>query len=766
MKEDQGVEINIIDELIEDEEVKSNPTDGAHFTTNKGKVASFSDAASPVNEQEADFPDIENQKLPLNFSLSGDEEEVDEITKAVREKILAAQRRIIAEYLGKAELNNRRDYAEFVEDEENKRKVHEAFRDPVVKAEIEKAEIEGYGYIKTHFKDDFKPIKWENRQTIIKDPETGEEIIKLKSTVINVPTQVRKLDGTEVTVRKHRKITGIPFSLDSEKISGPVVLSLDLMDQNGKYLGSSSPLRTTIHYNAQGKLIEFSSPEPMLFNGNDPSAMGYFEHEGKIITTGIDRGMYQALMQEVAKNNGHSVDISQVVEGPDIEREQAQDVVSRGLEKDTPSTATKNFQDIGNKSTSAVELADVENISKNLNAELWDKTMNPNANIQMDAEVKLSPSMDMNSQADTIWATLNKDTKTEEALIKEKLASLGPIEREQVLKDLANNRFLPAGGEVPSHSTSVTDVALKRQSLLKEQKSDVADLMGKESKSADNLIDSRIDKAKASAPQSTRFIDGKEEHEQKLQDEKNPDTTPADPHIVSVVQAENLIQTLKNPPRSPSLFPVAPTIKVMTDQQIDTEVAALWEKLQEKPITHQKDVINKHIEEAPSQGISHNYLEELLQYQKDVINKRLEEAPSQGISHNDQKKLLQKLAEKVAKGREEKLKPLAKIDEEKQREGKIPLKPQQESDDKELVTVRLKTEIRTVDPDGWPSTIVGLYDEDSKAMNTPGNVGLLAFINKSIVELKSEVALKPVPKGLGSLNKGNRSQVGGGGLAH
>lgn len=121
---------------------------------------------------------------------------------------------------------------------------------------------------------------------------------------------MQKSDGTNVTINNYRTID-FPITLDN---NGPMHLSLAVKDQNGRNIAASNAVYFTAHYDDDGKLVEVSSPHPVKFNGNDPDAVGYIEHGGKIYTLPVTKEKYKAMMQEVAKNLGHGVDISQSID--------------------------------------------------------------------------------------------------------------------------------------------------------------------------------------------------------------------------------------------------------------------------------------------------------------------------------------------------------------------------------------------------------------------------------------------------------------------
>ncbi|WP_342267648.1 Sca4 family protein [Candidatus Tisiphia endosymbiont of Empis tessellata] len=262
-------------------------------------------------------------------SFSAADRDVDPITQAIREQILTKQRELIVEALVKnniVELEEIEDITKFrvyCENEENKEKISEVLKGSELKRALEQVEIAGYKNVHTKFTDRFSPMEWKDgvgeesgngittKTQIVRDA-SGNEIATLTEAThqINPPKTVQKSDSTTVEIKNYRTID-FPIEL---KDGGPMHLSLAVKDQHGRNIAASKAVYFTAHYDDDGKLIEVSSPCPVKFNGTGSDAVGYIEHGGQIYTLPVTQEKYKAMMQEVAKNKGHGVDISQSID--------------------------------------------------------------------------------------------------------------------------------------------------------------------------------------------------------------------------------------------------------------------------------------------------------------------------------------------------------------------------------------------------------------------------------------------------------------------
>lgn len=193
---------------------------------------------------------------------------------------------------------------------------------------MEQVEIAGYKNVHTQFADRFSTMEWKDgvggsangittKTQIVRDANDREIATLTEAThQINPPQTVQKSDGTPVEIKNYRTID-FPIELND---GGPMHLSLAVKDQHGRNIAASKAVYFTAHYDDDGRLIEVSSPRPVKFNGTSPDAVGYIEHGGHIYTLPVTQEKYKAMMQEVAKNKGHGVDISQSIDTLSVDR--------------------------------------------------------------------------------------------------------------------------------------------------------------------------------------------------------------------------------------------------------------------------------------------------------------------------------------------------------------------------------------------------------------------------------------------------------------
>lgn len=267
-------------------------------------------------------------------SFSAADQDVDPITQAIRNQILTKQRELIVAALVNnniaqpKEIGDITKFRAYCENEENKEKISEVLRGVELKRALEQVEIAGYKNVHTQFADRFSTMEWKDgvgesgngittKTQIVRDVNDNE-IARLTEAThqINPPQTVQKSDGTTVEIKNYRTID-FPIKLNE---GGPMHLSLAVKDSLGRNIAASKAVYFTAHYDDDGKLIEVSSPRPVKFSGTDPNAVGYIEHGGQIYTLPVTQEKYKAMMQEVAQNKGHGVNISQSIDTPSVDR--------------------------------------------------------------------------------------------------------------------------------------------------------------------------------------------------------------------------------------------------------------------------------------------------------------------------------------------------------------------------------------------------------------------------------------------------------------
>ncbi len=274
-------------------------------------------------------------------------DEVDPITHAIREQIIQTQKALLQSWIAKD--TNYEEVAKydqdkfnaFLKNQDNKKIINQALNNTELQKEFSRIEVEGYKAVHQKFQGNFKPLDWnsfqgqDTRVQVVKNA-TGEEICTLVETTVKTKSQqVVKADGSAVTVNSYRTID-FPPSLEK---GGTMHLSLAVKDENGNNIAAKNAVYFTAHYNKEGKLEEVSSPIPVKFAGEGKDAIGYIERDGHIYTLPVTKGKYEEMMQEVAKNQGQAVNLSQTV----AMEERAKDGVIIGAEKGSEKGQEQNI---------------------------------------------------------------------------------------------------------------------------------------------------------------------------------------------------------------------------------------------------------------------------------------------------------------------------------------------------------------------------------------------------------------------------------------
>ncbi|MCC8399511.1 MAG: Sca4 family protein [Rickettsia endosymbiont of Platyusa sonomae] len=282
------------------------------------------DNTQPTNVLEENSNEVteqieESQDLVVLAGSAFGIEELDPITKAIRQEILQKQRDILREYIAQnhdVTVTNYDDqeFAEYLKNVNNRAIIYQAFADNKVKAELEKTEIAGYKKVHHNFADQFHTINWQNgdkqgniRSQIVRN-DSGDELATIKETTHQINALVSLSDGTFKQINSYRTID-FPTELPSK--TGSMHLSLAVKDENGRNIALDRAVYFTAHYDNQGKLSEISSPKPVRFNGKGDDAIGYIEHLGHVYSLPVTQGKYREMMLALEKNKGQEIDLSQ-----------------------------------------------------------------------------------------------------------------------------------------------------------------------------------------------------------------------------------------------------------------------------------------------------------------------------------------------------------------------------------------------------------------------------------------------------------------------
>ena len=252
----------------------------------------------------------------------------DEITQSIRDNIIIKQQAYLQGEIAKTmsvedgvDFNKKtpEEIRAYLGTEEGRDAAKEVMKTKEAQSAMNKIEVEGYREV--HKIESFRNVEWAQetgtkvRIAEIKN-DVGDIVASLKETTVNAaPTQVTLEDGTTRTVKSYRQID---FPTNPKDIKGPAHFSMAVKDENGNNISAKDAVYFTAHYDDDGKLTEVSSPVPVKFMGDGDDAIGYIERNGKVYTLPVTQGKYKEMMQQVAINNGLSVDLGQAVDSVSI----------------------------------------------------------------------------------------------------------------------------------------------------------------------------------------------------------------------------------------------------------------------------------------------------------------------------------------------------------------------------------------------------------------------------------------------------------------
>jgi hypothetical protein len=176
----------------------------------------------------------------------------------------------------------------------------------------------------------FSDIKWpqpdaKGEKTLALNVDGHD--VKLKET-----TKKATVDGKEITFRN------VDLAIE-QPLPGKLDLSLAVLDENGNRISKDNAVYFTAHYDKNGKLAEMSMPQPIKFTSADKESPITIEHDGKTYTLPINRGQYERMEQEIAKNKGISQEQNLNKEAPDLVVGPSQKHDSHELNRNTTTPA-------------------------------------------------------------------------------------------------------------------------------------------------------------------------------------------------------------------------------------------------------------------------------------------------------------------------------------------------------------------------------------------------------------------------------------------
>ncbi len=255
---------------------------------------------------------------------------VDSITLAFRQEIIAKQQALLQHVLAEANIKtdkgvavaglatNSQEFKEFIEN--NNGLIQKACAAPSVKANIAQAmNDEVQSYAKVLQANHFKPLTWNEQETVTNTTSTRSRVIKVKDEELfklietNIKTSKKVILEDGVTEREISNYRNINLPLTIKPSSTAVHLSFPVQNEKGENIASSKALYFTVHYNKQGKLVEITNPLSLKFAWDDKDAIGYIQRGNNIYTIPVTKGQYEAMVQEVAKNKECNINMSQAI---------------------------------------------------------------------------------------------------------------------------------------------------------------------------------------------------------------------------------------------------------------------------------------------------------------------------------------------------------------------------------------------------------------------------------------------------------------------
>jgi hypothetical protein len=295
------------------------------------------------------------------------------IISSIRENIIEKQTEIIKNTIGASnpqiDKMSKAEFTTYLKNPDNKKEINAALQNPEIKQsfeqEIHQVSVRGYKDFHEKFKDELKPLPWDGPNKTDEKTQTvknakGEEVTTLTEKTVKTASSFTLSDGTQQNISSYRSID---FPTSIKEGTGPVHMSLALKDSNGQNMKAKDAVYFTAHYDKSGNLTEMTTPQPVKFNGNNPDAPGYIEHDGKIYTLPVTQSKYKEMMKEVGKNQGANIDISQEME-----------VVKSEPKKNVKQEKTSKIEDFPPKDKTELEQIKEKMRSKSLPPKL-DKTV-------------------------------------------------------------------------------------------------------------------------------------------------------------------------------------------------------------------------------------------------------------------------------------------------------------------------------------------------------------------------------------------------------
>lgn len=259
---------------------------------------------------------------------------VDLVTLAFRQEIIAKQQTTLKNILAEANIRtdtaisvanlaiNSQQFKEFVEN--NNELIQKTWASSITKSSVTQAmNDEVQSYAKIHQANHFKPLTWSEQASINNITDTRSRVIKIKDeelfklTEITIKTSTKVILEDGVTEKEISNYRNINLPLTIKPSATAVHLSFPVQNEKGENVEVSKALYFTTHYNEQGKLVEITNPLSLKFTNDDKDAIGYIQRGENIYTIPVTKGQYETMMQEVSRNNGCNINMSQTIMPPE-----------------------------------------------------------------------------------------------------------------------------------------------------------------------------------------------------------------------------------------------------------------------------------------------------------------------------------------------------------------------------------------------------------------------------------------------------------------
>lgn len=286
------------------------PTSYTAATRNKN----LPPASPPIGTPTPGITPKKSQAAASALVAVEDDNITDEITKAVRKQIIAEQLNLLKDTMVSpsfTQINqsmreritkfNTAQFKDFLKTNDEGKKISAiALQKPELVKALRQLEAKGYREIHAKFSTSghLKPVSWQTNP--------GNPHIRT--------TDIRNEKGNVITTL-HEKTIGNARQVDfptSITAGNTVTISMPAKDKNGQTVSEDQGIYFTAHYNKQGKLVEVSSPMPVLFKGQDKDAQGYIiGQDGQEYSLPVTKGKYTEMMITVSKNRGHNLSLEQ-----------------------------------------------------------------------------------------------------------------------------------------------------------------------------------------------------------------------------------------------------------------------------------------------------------------------------------------------------------------------------------------------------------------------------------------------------------------------